>query len=87
MRDYLGKNINYPPLARESGIEGKVILTFVVGTDGKITQIEQVGKKLGWGCDEEATRVVKSMPGWKPGKQNGKEVTVKYTLPISFRLN
>ncbi|MEI6881173.1 MAG: energy transducer TonB [Bacteroidota bacterium] len=87
MREYLGKNINYPPLARESGIEGKVILTFVVGTDGKITQIEQVGKKLGWGCDEEAARVVKSMPGWKPGKQNGKEVTVKYTLPISFRLN
>lgn len=84
---YLSKNIQYPPLARENSIEGKVILTFVVGADGKISQIEQVGKKLGWQCDEEAIRVVKGMPAWTPGKQNGKAVVVKFTLPIRFQLN
>ena len=87
MYKYLGKNIMYPPNARENSVEGKVVLTFVVGADGKISQIEQVGKKLGWGCDEEAIRVVKSMPAWTPGKQNGKAVTVKFTLPIRFQLN
>lgn len=87
MYKFLQKNIQYPPLARENGQEGKVILSFVVGTDGKISQIEQVGKKLGWGLDEEAIRVVKSMPPWNPGKQNGKPVTVKYTIPIKFQLN
>ncbi|OYU95240.1 MAG: energy transducer TonB [Bacteroidetes bacterium B1(2017)] len=84
---YLSKNIQYPPLARENSIEGKVVLTFVVGSDGKISQIEQVGKKLGWSCDEEAIRVVKNMPPWTPGKQNGKAVVVKFTLPIRFQLN
>jgi protein TonB len=84
---YLGKNIQYPPLARENSIEGKVVLTFVVDKDGKISNIESAGKKLGWGCDEEAIRVVKSMPAWTPGKQNGKPVIVKYTLPIRFQLN
>lgn len=83
---YLTNNTNFPPLARENGIEGRVILSFVVGKDGKITQIE-VLKKLGWGCEEEAIRVVKSMPPWRPGKQNGKPAIVKYTLPFSFKLN
>jgi protein TonB len=87
MYKFLGKNIMYPAQARENSIEGKVLLTFVVGADGKISQIEQVGKKLGWGCDEEAIRVVKNMPAWTPGKQNGKAVTVKFTLPIRFQLN
>jgi protein TonB len=87
MYKYLSKNIQYPPLARENSIEGKVILTFVVGSDGKISQLEQVGKKLNWGLDEEAMRVVKSMPPWTPGKQNGKPVYVKFTLPIRFQLN
>jgi periplasmic protein TonB len=87
MYKYLSKNIQYPPLARENSVEGKVVLTFVVGADGKISQIEQVGKKLGWNCDEEAIRVVKNMPKWTPGKQNGKAVTVKFTLPIRFQLN
>jgi protein TonB len=87
MYKYLSKNIQYPPLARENSIEGKVILTFVVGADGKISQLEQVGKKLNWGLDEEALRVVKSMPPWTPGKQNGKPVYVKFTLPIRFQLN
>jgi protein TonB len=86
MMKYLSKNINYPPVARENGIEGRVILQFVVGTDGKISQIE-ILKKLGWGLEEEAVRVVKSMPPWRPGKQNGKPVYVKFTLPIVFKLN
>jgi protein TonB len=86
MNKYLGKNIQYPPVAKENGIEGKVIIQFVVGTDGKITQVEAV-KKLGWGLEEEAIRVVKSMPAWRPGKQNGKPVTVRYTIPVLFRLS
>lgn len=87
MYKFINKNIQYPQMARENGIQGKVILTFVVGTDGKISQIEQVSKKLGWGLDDEAIRIVKSMPNWVPGKQNGKPVAVKFTLPIKFQLN
>lgn len=87
MYKFLSKNIQYPQMARENGIQGKVILSFVVGADGKISQIEQVGKKLGWGLDEEAIRVVKTMPPWTPGKQNGKPVYVKFNLPIKFQLN
>jgi protein TonB len=83
---YLSKNTVYPPNARENTIEGRVVLQFVVGVDGKISQIE-VLKKLGWGCDEEAVRVVKSMPDWRPGKQNGKAIPVRYTLPFVFKLN
>lgn len=85
MMNYLAKNINYPNIARENGIEGRVVLQFVVGIDGKISQIE-VLKKLGWGMEEEAIRVVKSMPPWRPGKQNGKPVYVKFTLPVVFKL-
>lgn len=85
MMSYLSKNIQFPPLARENGIEGRVILQFVVDKDGKISNIEVV-KKLGWGLEEEAIRVVKAMPAWKPGKQNGKPVFVKFTLPVTFRL-
>ncbi|MFN4083615.1 MAG: energy transducer TonB [Bacteroidia bacterium] len=87
MYKFINKNIQYPQMARENGIQGKVLLSFVVGTDGKITQIEQIGKKLGWGLDDEAIRIVKAMPPWTPGKQNGKPVTVKFTLPIKFQLN
>ncbi|MBC7382420.1 MAG: energy transducer TonB [Bacteroidia bacterium] len=84
---FLQKNVNYPPQARDNGIEGKVMLTFVVATDGKISSIELAGnRKLGWGLEEEAVRVMKAMPPWTPGKQNGKPVTVKYTLPIKFQL-
>ncbi len=87
MMKFLQKNILYPPLARENGIEGKVVLAFVVSADGKISNIEKVGKPLGWGCDEEAIRVLKTMPPWTPGKQNGKPVNVKFTLPVRFQLN
>lgn len=88
MMKYISDNIQYPPLARESGIEGKVVLKFAVGVDGHISNIDVLGnKKLGWGCEEEAIRVVKSMPSWRPGKQNGKPVPVYFTLPIRFTLN
>ena len=86
LREYLGQNINYPPKARNKGIEGKVVLHFVVSMDGQIKDIEIIRYSHPL-LDEEALRVVKSMPKWKPGFQDGKAVEVKYTLPISFRLN
>lgn len=82
---YLSKNIKYPPIARENGIEGKVILSFVVDKNGGIRDIK-VRRGIGGGCDEEAVRVVKSMPEWKPGKQNGKAVNVMFNLPVNFKL-
>jgi protein TonB len=85
LRAFLAKNIKYPPIARENGIEGRVIITFVVDKNGNIKDIA-VRKGIGGGCDEEAVRVVKSMPDWKPGKQNGKAVNVMYNLPVNFKL-
>jgi TonB family protein len=85
--EFIQKNLQYPKLAFENNIEGKVILQFVINQDGKIDSITQVGKKAGWGMDEEAFRLVKSMPNWMPGKQNGKPVNVLFTLPILFKLD
>lgn len=85
MYGYLSKNIKYPAAASRANVSGKVFLTFVVNTDGSIQDV-QVLKGLGFGCDEEAIRVVKSMPKWKPGKQSGRAVRVKYNLPVSFVL-
>lgn len=82
---YLQKNLKYPAAASRANVSGRVFLTFVVNTDGSIQDI-QVLKGLGFGCDEEAQRVVKGMPKWKPGKQSGRNVRVKYNLPISFVL-
>ena len=83
--EYLAKNIKYPQMARETGIQGRVFITFVVEKDGSVTNV-QVLRSLGGGCDEEAVRVVKSMPKWKPGKQRGKPVRVSYNLPVNFKL-
>ena len=83
--EYLAKNIKYPQMARETGIQGRVFITFVVEPDGSVTNV-QVLRSLGGGCDEEAIRVVKSMPKWKPGKQRGKPVRVSYILPVNFKL-
>lgn len=83
---YLSQNIRYPAAAREEGIEGKVILQFVVDKDGSVTNIE-IKRDLGGGCGKEAERVVRSMPKWKPGKQNGQPVRVYYTLPVTFKLS
>ena len=82
---YLGNNIKYPVMAKESGIQGKVYVTFVVERDGSITDV-RVLRGIGGGCDEEAIRVVQSMPKWNPGKQRGKPVRVQYNLPVRFTL-
>jgi len=82
---YLATNIKYPPLAKESGIQGRVFINFVVEPDGKISNVK-VLRGIGGGCDEEAVRVVESMPKWKAGKQRGKPVRVSYNLPVKFTL-
>ena len=86
MYQFLGKNIIYPATARENGIEGTVYVSFVVGKDGSIRDA-QVKRGIGGGCSEEALRVVKLMPNWNPGKQNGKAVSVTFTIPVKFKLD
>lgn len=82
---FLSKNLNYPPMARENNIQGRVIVNFVVERDGSLTDIKVV-RGIGGGCDEEAVRVLKKTPKWKPGIQNGRPVRVSYTIPIFFQL-
>ena len=82
---FLNKNLRYPPAARENGIEGRVVVQFVVDETGNISDL-QVLRDIGGGCAEEAVRVVKQMPNWKPGKQNGNPVKVYYKLPVTFKL-
>lgn len=82
---YLATNIKYPPLAKESGIQGRVFINFVVEPDGSISNVK-VLRGIGGGCDEEAVRVVEAMPKWKAGKQRGKPVRVSYNLPVKFTL-
>ena len=82
---YLGKNIKYPTIAQENGTQGRVIIQFVVERDGSITDV-RVARGVDPYLDKEAVRVVKSMPKWLPGKQNGKAVRVKFTVPVMFRL-
>ena len=83
--EYLSKNIKYPVVAEENGVQGRVIVTFVVERDGSITDVKVV-KSVDPSLDKEAQRVVKSMPHWIPGKQNGSAVRVKYTVPVTFKL-
>lgn len=85
LQKYLAKNIRYPDFAKENQIKGTCALEFVVEKDGSITDIK-ILKDIGGGCGDEAVRVVKSMPKWAPGKQRGKAVRVKFTLPVQFRL-
>jgi periplasmic protein TonB len=86
MYKFLRDNIVYPAVARENGISGTAYVAFVIWTDGSIRNIE--GKRgPGGGCLEEAIRVIKLMPNWKPGKQNGKAVPVAFTMPVKFELN
>jgi periplasmic protein TonB len=82
---FLGKNLKYPEDAKAIGISGKVIITFVVETDGSITEVA-VARSIGPLCDDEAVRVVKSMPNWIPGKQNNIPVRVRFNLPVKFIL-
>ncbi len=82
---YLGKNIKYPTIAQENGVQGRVTVTFVVNRDGSIVD-PQVIRGVDPSLDKEAIRVISSMPKWSPGKQRGKTVRVKYTVPVTFRL-
>jgi len=83
--EYLSKNIKYPVVAEENGIQGRVVCTFVVERDGSVTDV-QVARSIDPSLDKEAIRVLKKMPKWIPGKQNGSAVRVKYTVPVTFRL-
>ncbi|WP_099464297.1 MULTISPECIES: energy transducer TonB [Parabacteroides] len=83
---FLGKSVKYPVIAQENGIQGRVICSFVINRDGSVVDAEVV-RGVDPALDKEAIRVVNSMPKWTPGKQRGKPVRVKYTVPITFRLN
>ena len=83
---WIAKNVKYPQLAQENGIQGKVFIKFVIEKDGSITDV-QVSRGVDASLDKEAIRVIKAMPKWKPGKQRGKAVRVSYTLPINFQLS
>lgn len=83
---YLSENVKYPVIAQENGIQGRVICQFVVNKDGAIVDVEVVRSGGDPSLDKEAVRVIKSMPKWNPGKQRGKAVRVKYTVPVNFRL-
>ncbi|SEJ43992.1 TonB family C-terminal domain-containing protein [Dyadobacter sp. SG02] len=85
MFKFLGRNIKYPRKASDANTQGKVFVSFVVTSSGEIEDVE-VPKGIGNGCDEEASRVVSKFPKWTPGKQNGKAVSVKYTVPINFMI-
>ncbi|GAB3642703.1 energy transducer TonB [Spirosoma arcticum] len=85
LRTFLTKNLNYPRSAANAGVSGRVFVSFVVNSDGSLTDV-QVLKGIGFGCDEEAVRVIQKMPHWRPGKQSGRAVRVKYNLPIAFAL-
>lgn len=83
---FIKKNMKYPKLCSENKIEGKVILRFVVCKDGTIKNVQAM-KKMGWGADEEAIRLVNSMPKWIPAKNNGQKVDCYLFLPIIFKLD
>ena len=85
LQAFLSSNTKYPVVAQENGVQGRVIVSFVVERDGSITDVRVV-RSVDPSLDREATRVVKSMPRWSPGKQNGSAVRVKYTIPVVFRL-
>ena len=84
--EFLGNNLVYPKEAKEAGIEGVVFVEFYIEKDGTVCDAK-VLRGIGYGCDEEALRVIGLMPKWSPGKQRGKAVRVRYTLPINFKLS
>ena len=85
MMKYLSENLKYPEQAKEKNTQGRVLVTFIVEKNGSISDVKVV-KGIGNGCDEEAVRVIKAMPKWKPGMQDGKKVRVSFAIPISFKL-
>ena len=82
---YVSKNTNYPPIAKDAGIQGRVYIGFVVGTDGYVKDVK-VLKGVDPRLDKEATRVVKSLPKFEPGRQQGRNVPVQYNMPINFTI-
>lgn len=85
LREYLSKNIKYPVAAEKDGIQGRVFVSYIVERDGLINEVA-VAKSVDPNLDREAVRVIQNMPNWIPGKQHGKTVRVKYTVPVTFRL-
>ncbi|MFT4760276.1 MAG: protein TonB [Paraglaciecola sp.] len=85
MLQFVYKNINYPAIARENGIQGMVVIRFVINEDGYISSADIV-RDIGGQCGDEALRVVQKMPNWNPGKQRGREVKVQFNLPVKFSL-
>jgi len=85
MMQFISKNMKYPTIAQENGTQGRVTCQFVVGADGRVRDVN-VLRGVDPYLDKEAVRVIMSMPKWIPGKQNGKAVSVKYTIPVVFRL-
>lgn len=85
MYQYIARNLRYPEPARRASVQGKVFVKFIVRKDGSVSDL-QILKGIGFGCDEETVRVLGSMPKWTPGKQNGKPVSVYFTMPVSFVL-
>ncbi|MDE5999308.1 MAG: energy transducer TonB, partial [Bacteroidaceae bacterium] len=82
---YLQKNLKYPAQAQDNGIQGRVMVQFVVNKDGSVVE-PKIIRSVDPSLDKEAMRVVSAMPKWTPGKQRGKTVRVRYTLPVTFRL-
>ena len=85
LNKYIGKNVKYPAFARENNISGTVYINFVIDKDGKPINVK-IERGVNKSLDEEAMRVIKNMPTWSPGKQNGQTVKVQYTIPVSFKL-
>ena len=85
LNKYLHDNVHYPVVAQENGVQGRVTISFVVEKDGSVTDVK-VAKSVDPSLDKEALRVVRGMPRWTPGKQNGATVRVKYNVPVVFRL-
>jgi TonB family protein len=85
LRKFLALNLRYPNDAINNNIEGEVIVSFKIDADGKVSEVTSL-KSLGYGCDEEAIRVVNRMPNWEPARKGGKKVAVMYNLPIVFEL-
>ncbi|HRO74701.1 MAG TPA: energy transducer TonB [Crocinitomicaceae bacterium] len=85
---FLAENMKYPDIARELGLQGKSILRFVVGVDSTISNVQAIrGMKECKECDQEAIRIVRMMPCWRPAKKNGKDVNSYFILPVEFRLH
>lgn len=85
LMSFINANIQYPEIAKRAGVEGKIFVKFVVGKEGRVSDVNII-KGIGAGCDEEAVRVIRQMPHWNPGKQNGRPVHVQVSIPIVFRL-